>query len=105
MTEDQPGFSLPNLFDPKQAAEASEEIVDRQQKLFQQWMAMAGTGTTGDSLADLDALCTTTAAFKTRVQSGGRISIPDVEREALDIEEGDIVQTIIVPISRNRNDD
>ncbi len=40
------------------------------------------------------------ATFKTRVQSGGRISIPDAERETLDIEEGDIVQTIVIPINR-----
>jgi AbrB family looped-hinge helix DNA binding protein len=45
-----------------------------------------------------------TATFKTRVQSSGRISIPDAEREALDIEEGDIVQTVVVPVKRNRSD-
>jgi bifunctional DNA-binding transcriptional regulator/antitoxin component of YhaV-PrlF toxin-antitoxin module len=45
-----------------------------------------------------------TATFKARVQSGGRISIPGPEREALDIEEGDIVQTIVVPVKRNRED-
>jgi bifunctional DNA-binding transcriptional regulator/antitoxin component of YhaV-PrlF toxin-antitoxin module len=45
------------------------------------------------------------AMFKTRVQSGGRISIPDAEREALDIDEGDIVQTVVIPIKRNRDDD
>jgi bifunctional DNA-binding transcriptional regulator/antitoxin component of YhaV-PrlF toxin-antitoxin module len=41
------------------------------------------------------------ATFKTRVQSGGRISIPDAEREALGIEEGDIVQTVVLPVSNN----
>jgi bifunctional DNA-binding transcriptional regulator/antitoxin component of YhaV-PrlF toxin-antitoxin module len=45
-----------------------------------------------------------TATFKTRVQSGGRISIPDAEREALDIEEGDIVQAVVVPIKRDRDE-
>ncbi len=45
------------------------------------------------------------ATFKTRVQSGGRISIPDAEREALDIEEGDIVQAVVVPVKRNRTDE
>jgi len=41
------------------------------------------------------------ATFKTRVQSGGRISIPDAEREALGIEEGDIVQTVVLPVTNN----
>jgi bifunctional DNA-binding transcriptional regulator/antitoxin component of YhaV-PrlF toxin-antitoxin module len=45
-----------------------------------------------------------TATFKTRVQSGGRISIPDAEREALDIEEGDIVQAVVVPVKRERDE-
>lgn len=44
------------------------------------------------------------ATFKTRVQSGGRLSIPDAEREALDIEEGDIVQAVVLPVKRNRSD-
>ncbi len=40
------------------------------------------------------------AMFKTTVQSGGRISIPEAERQALNIEDGDLVQVIIVPIER-----
>jgi AbrB family looped-hinge helix DNA binding protein len=42
------------------------------------------------------------AMFKTTVQSGGRISIPEAERDALNIEEGDLVQVIIIPIQRRR---
>jgi hypothetical protein len=42
------------------------------------------------------------AMFKTTVQSGGRISIPEAERQALNIEDGDLVQVIIVPIERRR---
>jgi len=45
------------------------------------------------------------ATFKTRVQSGGRISIPDTERDALGIQEGDIVQAMIVPLRRGRDRD
>jgi bifunctional DNA-binding transcriptional regulator/antitoxin component of YhaV-PrlF toxin-antitoxin module len=45
-----------------------------------------------------------TATFKTRVQSGGRISIPDVEREALGIDEGDIVQATVSPVKRTQGD-
>ena len=40
------------------------------------------------------------AIFKVKVRSGGRISIPEAEREALGIREGDIVQVILAPISK-----
>jgi AbrB family looped-hinge helix DNA binding protein len=40
--------------------------------------------------------------FKTTVQSGGRISIPEAERQALGIEEGDLVQVIVIPLSRKQ---
>lgn len=40
-------------------------------------------------------------AFKTTVGSNGRISIPEAERDALGIEEGDLVQIIITPIKPN----
>ena len=40
--------------------------------------------------------------FKTTVQTGGRISIPEAERQALNIEEGDLVQVIVIPIERKR---
>ena len=52
----------------------------------------------------LGAMSRSMATFKTRVQSGGRISIPDTEREALDIQEGDIVQTVVVPVKRGGDD-
>jgi bifunctional DNA-binding transcriptional regulator/antitoxin component of YhaV-PrlF toxin-antitoxin module len=36
------------------------------------------------------------------VQSGGRISIPEAERQALDIDDGDLVQVIVIPIERKK---
>lgn len=51
-----------------------------------------------DAVSQISAMSGGVATFKTRVQSGGRISIPDAEREALDIEEGDIVQAMVVPV-------
>jgi hypothetical protein len=80
--------------------ETSEQAVEQQQKLLKQ---MLGGGMSGLDMNQLSAM-TQTATFKTRVQSGGRISIPDAEREALDIEEGDIVQTVVIPVKRNRSD-
>ena len=50
----------------------------------------------------LQSLTFHNAMFKTAVQSGGRISIPEAERQALNIEDGDLVQVIVVPIERRR---
>jgi hypothetical protein len=94
----------PNLM--KSMQEASEQATRKQQEAFQQMLLGADSGTPnlGDISEQLGAM-SQMATFKTRVQSGGRISIPDAEREALDIEEGDIVQTVVVPVKRNRSDD
>jgi len=84
----------------KMFQETSEQAVEQQQELLKQLM---GGGMSGMDMNNLGAM-TQTATFKTRVQSGGRLSIPDAEREALDIEEGDIVQTVVIPVKRNRSD-
>ena len=39
-------------------------------------------------------------AYKTSVGSNGRISIPEAEREALGLKEGDLVQVIVLPIEK-----
>ncbi len=41
-------------------------------------------------------------AYKTAVGSNGRISIPEAERNALGIGEGDLVQVIILPIPNRK---
>jgi hypothetical protein len=100
MTDDKRGMPwLPAMF-AEQMQDASEQAIESQADLFEQFSSPMPTegpfsGLTG--LAD-------TAMFKTRVQSGGRISIPDAEREALDIEEGDIVQAVVFPVKRSRSD-
>lgn len=42
----------------------------------------------------------TWGAFKTSVGSNGRISIPEAERDALGLKEGDLVQVVIIPIEK-----
>ena len=81
--------------------QASEQAVEQQQEFIQQ---LLGASPSGVGMPQLGAM-SRMATFKTRVQSGGRLSIPDAEREALDIEEGDIVQTVVVPVQRNRSED
>jgi hypothetical protein len=89
----------PELF--KTFTETGEQAVEQQQELFKQMLGASMSG--GMDMNQLGAT-SQTATFKTRVQSGGRISIPDAEREALDIEEGDIVQAVVVPVKRDRDE-
>ncbi|WP_459194331.1 AbrB/MazE/SpoVT family DNA-binding domain-containing protein [Halosimplex sp. J119] len=97
MTDENDGSTWPPaMFSGMQ--EMSEQAIETQQEFLNQMM-QAGAG--GLDMNQLGAM-SQTATFKTRVQSGGRISIPDAEREALDIEEGDIVQTVVIPVKRNR---
>ena len=39
-------------------------------------------------------------AYKTTISSNGRISIPEAERNALGLGEGDLVQVVILPIAK-----
>ncbi|MFB6206899.1 MAG: AbrB/MazE/SpoVT family DNA-binding domain-containing protein [Haloglomus sp.] len=110
MTDDEnDGLFTPTVL--KNLQEAAEGATRQQQQMLQQVLtggAMGGTTTTGESnsgLAPQLSAMSQMATFKTRVQSGGRISIPDAEREALDIEEGDIVQTVVIPVKRKRDED
>lgn len=41
-------------------------------------------------------------AYKTTVGSNGRISIPEAEREALGLKEGDLVQVIVLPVEKKQ---
>ncbi len=94
----------PNLL--KNIQNVSEQATRQQQEALQQLLLGTGGGTPdlGD-ISDQMGAMTQMATFKTRIQSGGRISVPDAEREALDIQEGDIVQTVVVPVKRNREED
>lgn len=87
----------------EQWQEAGERVMERQLDLFEQ-MVQTTRGNGVSDVSQLSPFGMGAATFKTRVQSGGRVSIPDAEREALDIEEGDIVQTIVVPVKRDRSE-
>jgi hypothetical protein len=107
--DDNDGLFTPTVL--KNIQEAAEGATRQQQRMLQQMLsgggmggAAGGEGATGGLAPQLSSM-TQMATFKTRVQSGGRISIPDAEREALDIEEGDIVQTVVIPVKRKRDED
>ena len=48
----------------------------------------------------LPAMFTGWSVFKTSIGSNGRISIPEAERNALGLAEGDLVQVIVLPIRK-----
>lgn len=81
--------------------QASENAMEQQQQLMKQMFASGGMPSF--DMNQLGAM-SQMATFKTRVQSGGRISIPDAEREALGIDEGDIVQAVVLPVTNNNSE-
>ena len=98
--EDDPAMWTPAAF-ARQFQESSEDAVEQQMELFRRFAGGGGNGF--DGFSGLGSMSMGTAVFKTRVQSGGRISIPDAEREALGIAEGDIVQTVVIPLNRSED--
>lgn len=102
MTEKDESTFPPAAF-VEQMQSMSESATEGQMDLFRRWMEMSGAG--GLPEFAKGGMGMGSAVFKTRVQSGGRISIPDAEREVLDIDEGDIVQAFIVPVKRSETND
>jgi hypothetical protein len=104
MTNDSEGTAGPPMAAfAQQMQRASEEFTAQQLSWFEDVLS-GGAGADG-SLGDLGALSMGAAVFKTRVQSGGRISIPDAERDALDIGEGDLIQAFVVPLTHGDSDE
>lgn len=91
--------------DPTDPVEAFKKAVEKgseAQKDFMKQFSNIQQDTMQNYFAVLKSLTFYNAMFKTTVQSGGRISIPEAERQALNIEDGDLVQVIVVPIERRR---
>ncbi|MDK2795590.1 MAG: hypothetical protein PWQ58_789 [Archaeoglobaceae archaeon] len=43
------------------------------------------------------------AVFRAKIQSGGRISIPEAEKIALNLQEGDVVKVIVIKEGGEKN--
>ena len=91
--------------DPVEAFKKAVEKGSEAQKDFLKQFTNIQQDTMQNYFAVLRGLSYYNAMFKTTVQSGGRISIPEAERQALNIEDGDLVQVIVVPIERRRKKD
>ena len=95
-------MSSDNPADPVEAFKKAMEKGTEAQKDFVRQFSNIQQDTMQNYFAILKGLTFYNAMFKTTVQSGGRISIPEAERQALNIEDGDLVQVIVVPIERRR---
>ncbi|MGN6560695.1 MAG: AbrB/MazE/SpoVT family DNA-binding domain-containing protein [Candidatus Nitrosocosmicus sp.] len=79
-----------------------EKVTEFQQDLLRQFSSIQYNAFQ-NMFSSLQGFTNYNAMFKTNVQTGGRISIPEAERQALGIEEGVLVQVIIIPITRKKN--
>jgi AbrB family looped-hinge helix DNA binding protein len=76
------------------------------QKLLETQMDFVRNATMGQAeafrgfLNSMQAFTSFGAVFKTTVQKAGRISIPEAERAALGIKEGDLVQVVVLPLRK-----
>ncbi len=78
-----------------------EKATEFQQDLLKQFSSIQYNAFQ-NMFSSLQGFTNYNAMFKTTVQTGGRISIPEAERNALGIEDGDLVQVIIIPLSRKK---
>ncbi len=78
----------------EKTAQAQSDVVDKVASLQSQAMdRMFSLGQVLPSFANW-------GAYKTTIGSNGRISIPEAERDALGLGEGDLVQIIVLPVSK-----
>ena len=95
-------MSASDSTDPVEAFKKAIEKGSEAQKNFMNQFTNIQQDAVQNYFAVLRGLSYYNAMFKTTVQSGGRISIPEAERQALNIEDGDLVQVIVVPIEHRR---
>src|SRR5881396_665813 len=93
----------PDFNDVESYKKAIDSTTEAQQDFFKKFSNLQQDAMQ-NFFSMLQGLTFYNAMFKTTVQSGGRISIPEAERQALKIDEGDLVQVIIIPIERRRKE-
>ena len=81
--------------------EVSENARDTQSKMMQNMSSLQSKSM--DTMFNIGQMLPSFmnwGAYKTAVGSNGRISIPEAERNALGLGEGDLVQVIVLPIAK-----
>jgi AbrB family looped-hinge helix DNA binding protein len=91
-------------FDPLETLkDISNKSVEAQSNFMQNLGSMQSKGMDKMfNMAQMMPNFLTWGAYKTSVGSNGRISIPEAEREALGLKEGDLVQVVILPIEKKQ---
>ncbi|ADC65565.1 conserved hypothetical protein [Ferroglobus placidus DSM 10642] len=79
---------VPEYF--KEFQEFWNEMVKNQRELVKNLLSSF------EFLSKFNILRKDVAVFRAKVQSGGRISIPEADRQALGIKEGDLVKVIVI---------
>lgn len=78
---------------------AAEDAFSSQIDFFRK-MTTSQIDAAQDFLTVMQRFTQLNAMFKTVVQSGGRISIPEAERQTLGIGDGDLVQVVVIPLKK-----
>lgn len=76
-------------------------MFDELQKVWENALKMQNSilstiATTLESAQKWSILQEDIAVFRAKIQSGGRISIPEPDRNALNLKEGDIVKVVVI---------
>ena len=87
-----------NPYDPTELFKQWLQNASKAQSDFTKSMNPFQTNSNPFSLPNMIPNFLSRGAFKTSVGSNGRISIPEAERQALKVDEGDLVQVIVIPV-------
>ena len=96
------GNQQPQEFNPVQALkEITDKAVETQTGFMNNVASMQSQGMQKMfNLGQIMPNFMNWGAYKTSVGSNGRISIPEAERDALGLKEGDLVQVIVLPLEK-----
>ncbi len=84
----------------------SENARQAQSNLMQNMYSMQNKGMdTMFNIGQMFSCFMNWGAYKTTISSNGRISIPEAERNALGLSDGDLVQVIVLPIAKKSNNE
>ncbi len=89
-------------FDPLETlSEISKKATETQSKFMNNLSSMQSNGMNKMfNISQMMPNFLQWGAYKTSVGSNGRISIPEAERVALGLKEGDLVQVVVLPIEK-----
>ena len=77
----------------KKSLEMWEGVVKAQQELMKKFTEIQSSFL---EFSKFTPFSNNIAVFRAKIQSGGRISIPEADRTALNLKEGDVVKVIVI---------